>query len=191
MNTCDVLWGVLIALMLMVIMQYLKHGCVRKAITKTGESLDPTSKPKDETNAKTSDTSTNCMISKMSDSSVPEPGSFEDKLASQLHENFDNYDDTSNKLMKGEYQGDDDYIDHIVKKNVNPEVVKNHKSFVKDRKRYSRQPNVPSDDLEYTYVNYQGLGRRNVSIKQDSAARSIHGLKDSDFTRSNWSFNFG
>ena len=190
MNTCDVLWGVLIALTLMVIVQYLKHGCIRKALAKTGDSLNPASNSNDETGAKKSGTFTSGMTSGMSGSSVPEAGSFESKLASQLHEHFDDYDDSSDKVM-GEYQGDDDYTEHILKKNVNPEVVMNHRNFVKDRKRYSRQPNVPADDLEFSYINYQGLGRRNAVVKQDSASRSIHGLKDSDFTRSNWNFNFG
>lgn len=192
MNTCDVLWGVLIALVLMVIVQYLKHGCIRKALAKTGDSLDPTAKPKDEPAAKKSGTFVSGMTSEMSNSSVPESGTFESKLAGQLHEHFNDVNDKKVKKSSDSYDDeDDDYTEHILTKNVNPEVVKNHKDFVKDRKRYSRQPNMPSDDLEFSYVNYQGLGRRNAVIKQDSSARSVHGLKDSDYTRSNWNFNFG
>ena len=176
MNIYDVLWGVLIALVLLVVVQYLKHGSIKKAISKVGDELNPVSKPAEST------------FSHMSNEF--DSGSFEGKLASQLREHLEDYNDTSDKIM-GSYEGDDDYTEHILKKNVNPEVVKNHTCFVKDRKRYSRQPNMPADDLEFTYVNYQGLGRRNVNIKQDSAARSIHGLKDSDYTRSNWNFNFG
>lgn len=182
MNIYDVLWGVLIALVLLVVVQYLKHGSIKKALVEVGDDFNPLAK-QDE---KAPFYNFHSHMSNEYDS-----GNFESKLAGQLREHLEDYSDSSDKLLEGSYQGDDDYTDHILKKNVNPEVVKNHSSFVKDRKRYSRQPNVPADDLEFSYVNYQGLGRRNVNIKQDSSARSIHSLKDSDYTRTNWNFNFG
>lgn len=191
MNTCEILWGVLLVLVLMVIIHHLGRGGHRWHHSNKHRKDKEGGKDKKDAPAASKDASKDAPAKDATESHMEDAGDFESKLKNQLHEGFDDAPAGKTKDRTEYGDEDDDYTEHILSKSVNPEVMKNHTEFVKDRKKYSRQPAMPSDDLEFSYVNYQGLARRDVRIKQDNCARSVHGLKDSDYTRSNWNFTYG
>ena len=83
-------------------------------------------------------------------------------------------------------EADTDYQSLILKDNINPAVLKNHKQFVAERQKYAKQPAMPDDNIETNYINFTGFA--NVSrVYVSDTARQTNGLEYSQY---NYPMNF-